>query len=115
MPHTFYRALSSGDKVFQLLAWGVAKGYTALNSCSVLRNVQMSTAFGLCLQHSAQVPRLTNIVASDCDVGLHSPVCPSLWCEGYRVNYVSFSVNFRLLVLCQFSRTQVSKFLAIGR
>jgi len=63
-------------KYFNLLHGGVAKSYTALNSCSVLRNVQMSTAFGLCLQHSAQVPRLTNI-ASDCDVGLHSPLCLS--------------------------------------
>jgi len=64
-------------KYFKFLLGGAAKGYTALNSCSVLRNVQMSTAFDLCLQHSVQVPRLTNIVASDCDVGLHSSVCLS--------------------------------------
>lgn len=64
-------------KHFNFLHGEVAKSYTALHSCCVLRNVQMSTAFGLCLQHSAQVTRLTNIVASDCAVGLRSPLCLS--------------------------------------
>lgn len=94
-------------KYFSFLLGGVAKWYPALNSCCVLNNIQMSTAFDLCLQHSAQVPSFTNKVASDCDVGLHSPLCPSVWCEGYGVNFISFPVNFCFLVLCQFSSTQV--------
>lgn len=89
-------------KYLNLLHGGVAKSYTALNSCSVLRNVQMSTAFGLCLQHSAQVPRLTNLVVSDCDVGLHSP----LYLSGVKARE-SISPAFHILVLCQFSHTQV--------
>jgi hypothetical protein len=94
-------------KYLNFLLGGAAKSYTALNSCSILGNVQMSAAFGLCLQHSAQIPRLTNIVTSDCDVELHSPLCLAGWCKGYRVIFTSFSVNLHLPVLCQFSCTQV--------
>lgn len=37
MPYTLYRALSDGDEVFNSLLGGAAKSYTALNSCSVLK------------------------------------------------------------------------------
>jgi len=105
MPHTFYSPVEI--KYFNFLFAVVAKRYTALNVFFVLWSVQISTAFSLCLQHFAHAPMLTDIVASDCDVGLHSPLCRSVWCLGYRVNYTSFSVNFLPIVLSQFSCTQV--------
>jgi hypothetical protein len=38
----------------------------------------MSTALGLRLQHIGQVPSLTDVLASDCDVGFHSLLCLSV-------------------------------------